>query len=80
MAEPDLNFIARQNERILIELRGLRGDVRALQSMREEFALLREQVRIQGGIIERLDDTIRHDVLDRLQQLESEPRGGEEPR
>jgi hypothetical protein len=61
MTEPDLAFISRQLERVLLELR----------HMRNEMRLLRDQVQIQGGAIERLDDTIRMDVLERLRQLEN---------
>jgi hypothetical protein len=61
MTEPDLAFISRQLERVLLELRHVRNEMR----------LLRDQVQIQGGAIERLDDTIRMDVLERLRQLEN---------
>jgi hypothetical protein len=65
--EITLVFIARQLERVLAEQRGMRLDLR---SLRDEFGLLREQVRIQGTTIARLDDTLTMNVLDRLQALE----------
>lgn len=74
MAEPDFNLILRQYERILVELRTIRDEQRGmrldLRSLRDEFGLLREQVRIQGAGITRLEDTMTMNVLERIQKLE----------
>lgn len=71
MPDPDLNFIARQLERVLVELRTLSSDVRSLQSVRDEVRLLREEVRIARSSLARIEDTIAMDVLDRLRVLET---------
>lgn len=70
MSEPDLSFIAEQLARVLAELRTLPAMRDELRLLRQEFQLMREQMRIQGAAIDRLDDTIRMNVLDRLSALE----------
>jgi hypothetical protein len=62
--EITLAFIARQLERMLTEQRGMRLDLR---SLRDEFALLREQVRIQATTLARLDEraTVETSALER---------------
>jgi hypothetical protein len=67
MAEITLDFLGQQMARVLAGQREMRLDLR---SLRDEFGLLREQVRIQAATIARLDDTITMNVLDRLQALE----------
>ena len=70
--------IGRQLERMLSEQREMRLDFRSLRDdlhlFRGEFGLLREQVRIQGVAITRLEDTLTFNVLDRLQSIESRLR------
>ena len=58
---PDFTLWGHNIDRLLAEMRMLRND----------FSLLREQVHLQGGEIARLADTVRMDVLDRLQKLEA---------
>jgi hypothetical protein len=67
MADISLEFIAQKLDQVLIEQRRTRDDLRFL---RQEFSLMREQVRIQGGELARLSDTIAMDVLERLRKLE----------
>jgi hypothetical protein len=67
MADISLEFIAQKLDQVLIEQRRTRDDLRYL---RQEFSLMREQVRIQGGELVRLSDTIAMDVLERLRKLE----------
>lgn len=75
MADVDLTFLAEQMARMLSEQRAVRDELRGLRldlrSVRDELGLLREQVRIEGAAVARLDDTISMNVLDRLRRLES---------
>jgi hypothetical protein len=68
MAEPDLNFIARQLANLIGDVRSLREE---LSTDRLLLGLMREEVRIATSMIRRLDDTIRMNVMDRLQALEA---------
>jgi hypothetical protein len=68
MAEPDLNFIARQLANLIGDVRSLREELSADRLL---LGLLREEVRIATSMIRRLDDTIRMNVMDRLQALEA---------
>jgi hypothetical protein len=77
MPEPDLTLIARTLERLLGEMRTMREQLAALPSLRDEVRLLREEghllreeVRLARADIARLDDTVRMNVLERLQALE----------
>jgi hypothetical protein len=67
MVEITLDFLGQQIARVLAGQREMRLDLR---SLRDEFGLLREQVRIQAATIARLDDTLTMNVLDRLRALE----------
>jgi hypothetical protein len=69
MAEPDLNFIARQLANLIGDVRSLREE---LSTDRLLLGLMREEVRIATSMIRRLDDTIRMNVMDRLQALEAQ--------
>ena len=60
-APVDLNFIARQLERLLAETR----------STRDEIRLIRDELFIMHGKLNRLDDTLTMNVLDRLRALEA---------
>jgi hypothetical protein len=61
MSESELKFIGRQLDRIVIEAR----------SIRDEIRLLREEVRSIRTTMARLEDIITMDVLDRLRALEA---------
>ena len=63
MADPDLNFLARQNERILTEVASLRDDMPGLTAMvlrldGSHVALLQE-TRATHAQITRMNDRIR---------------------
>lgn len=77
MPDPDLNFIAQQLANVLAEQRGIRAELATLPAIRDELTslrgeigLVREEVRLVRGAVARLDDTIRMNVLPRLQALE----------
>ena len=72
MAEADLNLILRQYERILREMQGIRERLNILPSMRDEQALMREELRNIRTVLGRVEDTLTFNVLDRIQKLESE--------
>jgi hypothetical protein len=72
MAEADLNLILRQYERILREMQGIRERLNILPSMRDEQALMREELRNIRTALGRVEDTLTFNVLDRIQKLESE--------
>ena len=78
MTEVSLEFIAQQIERMQSEQRimrnqlaGIHDQLTVLSSIRDELTLQREQIRIQGSAIARLNDTITMDILDRLRTLET---------
>ena len=85
MTEVNLEFIAHQLERMLTEQRIMRNQIASihdqlttlpsirdeLSGIRNELTLHREQLRIQGTAIARLNDTITMDILDRLRTLET---------
>ena len=78
MTEINLEFIAHQLERMQSEQRimrnqlaGIHDQLTVLSSIRDELTLQREQIRIQGSAIARLNDTITMDILDRLRTLET---------
>ena len=78
MTEVNLEFIAQQIERMQSEQRimrnqlaGIHDQLTVLSSIRDELTLQREQIRIQGSAIARLNDTITMDILDRLRTLET---------
>ena len=78
MPEVNLEFIAHQVERVLAEQRlmrnqiaGIHDQLTVLPSIRDELTLQREQFRMQGSAIARLNDTITMDILDRLRTLET---------
>jgi hypothetical protein len=58
---PELDFIARQLERVLTEQR----------EMRTEMRLMRGEMQIVRSTLNRLEDIITMDVLDRLRALET---------
>jgi hypothetical protein len=73
----NLEFIARQLDRVLNEQRDMRTLLGALSSIRDEqhaqrteLQLLREQVRLARADIARIEDTLTMNVLDRLRALE----------
>jgi len=68
MTEVSLEFIAQQIERVLTEQRLMRNQ---LANVHDELALQREQLRMHGSAIARLNDTITMDILDRLRTLET---------
>jgi hypothetical protein len=77
MTEVDLNFLAHQLERALAEQRIMRNQLASvhdqlttLPSIRDELTLQREQLRMHGSTIARLNDTVTMDILDRLRKLE----------
>jgi prefoldin subunit 5 len=61
MTEVDLNFLARQLERLQTDMQHLRRDMH----------FLREEVRLSRGQIARIEDAITMDILDRLRALET---------
>jgi len=85
MTDVSLEFIAQQLERMQSEQRLMRNQIAGihdqlttlpsirdeLSGIRTELTLHREQIRIQGTAIARLNDTITMDVLDRLRTLET---------
>lgn len=71
MADIDLNFLAAQQRAILDQLRVLPSIRDELALLRGEFQMLREQVRIQGTGIDRINDTLLNNVLDRIRRLEN---------
>jgi hypothetical protein len=73
-----LEFIAQQLERLQSELRivrnqlaGVHDQLTTLPSIRDELTLQREQLRMHGSAIARLNDTVTMDILDRLRTLET---------
>lgn len=83
MPDVDLTFLAEQMARMLSEQRAVRDELRGLRldlrSVRDELGLLREQVRIEGAAVARLDDTISMNVLDRLRRLETSEQPPQSP-
>jgi hypothetical protein len=85
MPEVNLEFIAQQLERMQSEQRLIRNQLAGvhdqlttlpsirdeLSGIRNELTLHREQLRIQGTAIGRLNDTVTMDILDRLRTLET---------
>jgi uncharacterized membrane-anchored protein YhcB (DUF1043 family) len=78
MTEVSLEFIAQQLERVLVKQRlmrnqiaGIHDQLTTLSSIRDELTLQREQLRMHGSTIARLNDTITMDILDRLRALET---------
>ena len=85
MSEVSLEFIAHQLERMQSEQRIMRNQIAGihdqlttlpsirdeLSGIRTELTLHRDQIRIQGTAIARLNDTITMDVLERLRALET---------
>jgi len=85
MTEVNLEFIAHQLERVLGEQRIMRNQIAGihdqlttlpsirdeLSGIRNELTLQREQIRILGTAIARLNDTVTMDILDRLRALEA---------
>jgi predicted nuclease with TOPRIM domain len=73
MTEPDLAFIARLVERVLSDGREIREELRQireeLRGLRQDFGLLREELRLLSDRVGRLEDTVRHDVLERIRRL-----------
>jgi hypothetical protein len=76
--EVNLEFIAHQLDRVLTEQRhmrnqlaGIHDQLTVLPSIRDELTLQREQLRMHGSAIARLNDTVTMDILDRLRTLES---------
>jgi uncharacterized membrane-anchored protein YhcB (DUF1043 family) len=67
MTEVSLEFIAQQLERVLAEQRLMRNQ---LAGVHDELTLQREQLRMHGSAIARLNDTVTMDILDRLRTLE----------
>jgi len=63
LADPDLNFIARQNERILTEITSLRDDMAVLTAMVMRLdgshAALLQETRATHAQIARMNDRIR---------------------
>ena len=77
MPEVSLEFIAHQIDRVLAEQRimrnqlaGVHDQLTTLPSIRDELTLQREQLRMHGSTIARLNDTVTMDILDRLRRLE----------
>jgi uncharacterized membrane-anchored protein YhcB (DUF1043 family) len=66
--EVSLEFIAQQLERVLAEQRLMRNQ---LAGLHDELSLQREQLRMHGSAIARLNDTVTMDILDRLRTLET---------
>ena len=78
MPDVSLDFIAQQLERMQSELRimrnqlsGVHDQLTTLPSIRDELTLQREQLRMHGSTIARLNDTVTMDILDRLRTLET---------
>jgi hypothetical protein len=78
MTEVSLEFIAHQLDRLLAEQRimrnqlaGVHDQLTTLPSIRDELSLQREQLRMHGSAIARLNDTVTMDILDRLRTLET---------
>jgi hypothetical protein len=78
VTEVSLEFIAQQVERVLAEQRimrnqiaGVHDQLTTLPSIRDELSLQREQLRMHGSTIARLNDTVTMDILDRLRALET---------
>ena len=63
MVEPDLNFLARQNERILTEIGSLRDDMGVLTAIVTRLdgsqAAMLQELRAHNAQIARLADRIR---------------------
>jgi hypothetical protein len=63
LADPDLNFLARQNERTLAEIAGLRDDMAVLTAMVMRLdgshAALLQETRATHAQITRMNDRIR---------------------
>jgi hypothetical protein len=63
LADPDLNFIARQNERMLAEVASLRDDMAVLTAMLMRLdgshAALLQETRATHAQITRMNDRIR---------------------
>ena len=63
MAEPDFNFLARQNERILTEIGSLRDDMGVLTAIVTRLdgsqAAMLQELRAHNAQIARLADRIR---------------------
>lgn len=78
MTDVSLEFIAQQLDRMQSELRimrnqlaGVHNQLTTLPSIRDELTLQREQLRMHGSAIARLNDTVTMDILDRLRALET---------
>jgi DNA-binding Xre family transcriptional regulator len=65
VTEVSLEFIAQQIERLLAEQRITQNQ------LARELTLQREQLRMHGSAIARLNDTITMNILDRLRTLET---------
>ena len=63
MADVDLNFLARQNERILNDLVGVRDELRVqgamIMRLEGAVASLSEQVHVVHGQVGRINDRLR---------------------
>jgi hypothetical protein len=63
MADVDLNFLARQNERILNDLAGVRDELRVqgamIMRLEGAVASLSEQVHVVHGQVGRINDRLR---------------------